>query len=170
MPKKTKKRTVKPSITKLKKELWKWFSLYVRTRDKYRCFTCDRYAKGSGLHAGHFISNSTGGLGLRYEETNVHAQCLTSKSNILRLNGVYAPISDIKVGDMLDAFAETGFQRSPAIVVSVKKFLPDELYEIELEDGRCFESTGDHRVVSNGRWVEVKEMLHNISAHDILEL
>ena len=33
------------------------------------------------MHAGHFISNSIGGLGLRYEETNVHAQCYNCNIN-----------------------------------------------------------------------------------------
>lgn len=56
--------------------------MYIRTRDNYRCFTCDRYAKGAGMHAGHFISNSICGLGLRYEETNVHAQCYHCNINL----------------------------------------------------------------------------------------
>jgi len=73
--------TRKKTVTQLKKELWRYFSTYIRTRDNYRCFTCDRYAKGAGMHAGHFISNSIGGLGLRYEETNVHAQCYNCNIN-----------------------------------------------------------------------------------------
>ncbi len=80
-PKKLKK-PKKRSITALKKELWKYFSLFIRTRDNFRCFTCDRYATGGGMHAGHYIPNSIGGVGLRYEETNVHAQCYHCNINL----------------------------------------------------------------------------------------
>lgn len=73
--------THKKTVTKLKKELWRYFSTYIRNRDKFRCFTCDVYATGSGMHAGHFIPNSVGGLGLRYDETNVHAQCYNCNLN-----------------------------------------------------------------------------------------
>lgn len=76
------KKPKKRSITSLKKELWKYFSLYIRQRDNFRCFTCDRYATGGGMHAGHFITNSIGGVGLRYEETNVHAQCYHCNINL----------------------------------------------------------------------------------------
>lgn len=32
----------KPSISKLKKKLWAEFSLYIRNRDKWTCFTCGK--------------------------------------------------------------------------------------------------------------------------------
>ena len=59
------------SVRKLKKELDRIFSLYVRNRDRKICFTCGR----PGNQAGHFISrrhNST-----RYDELNTHAQCVS---------------------------------------------------------------------------------------------
>ena len=54
----------KQSISTLKKKLWKEFSLFIRNRDKWNCYTCGRRAEGSGLHAGHFISKSVGGISL----------------------------------------------------------------------------------------------------------
>ena len=34
------------------------------------------------MHAGHFITNSVGGLTLRYDEDNVHAQCYHCNINL----------------------------------------------------------------------------------------
>jgi hypothetical protein len=72
----------KPSISKLKKKLWTEFSTYIRNRDKWTCFTCGRKAEGSGLHAGHFISKSVGGISLYFHEENVHAQCYNCNINL----------------------------------------------------------------------------------------
>lgn len=72
----------KPSILKLKKKLWTEFSLYIRNRDNWTCFTCGRKAEGSGLHAGHFISKSVGGISLYFHEDNVHAQCYNCNINL----------------------------------------------------------------------------------------
>lgn len=58
-----------------KKKLWKVFSLYIRTRDRYTCVTCGKVGEGSGIHAGHYITKSVGGLSLYFHEQNVHAQC-----------------------------------------------------------------------------------------------
>lgn len=72
----------KPSISKLKKKLWAEFSLYIRNRDKWTCFTCGRRAEGSGLHAGHFISKAVGGISLYFHEENVNAQCYNCNINL----------------------------------------------------------------------------------------
>ena len=70
------------SLSKLKKELWKWFSLFIRQRDKFTCFTCGRKGIGSAIHAGHFIAKSVGGIGLYFDEDNVHAQCYHCNINL----------------------------------------------------------------------------------------
>lgn len=70
----------KPS--QLKKELWKWFSLFIRLRDKGICFTCGRKSEGKGYHAGHFIAKSVGGLALYFHEKNVHGQCYNCNINL----------------------------------------------------------------------------------------
>lgn len=66
----------------LKKELWKWFSLYIRQRDKGICFTCGRKAEGSGYHASHFIPKSVGGLALYFHEDNVKGCCYNCNINL----------------------------------------------------------------------------------------
>jgi len=67
------------TISKLKKELDKWFSLYIRIRDSHnglvQCFTCGcvkHYKKG--MQNGHFQSRSF--LATRFDEENCQAQCV----------------------------------------------------------------------------------------------
>jgi hypothetical protein len=72
----------KKTISQLKKILWKEFSIFIRNRDKYLCFTCRRKGEGSGMHAGHFISKSVGGLALYFNEKNVNAQCYNCNINL----------------------------------------------------------------------------------------
>lgn len=72
----------KQSVSSLKKKLWIEFSKYIRNRDQWICFTCGRYAEGSGMHAGHFISKSVGGISLYFHESNVNAQCYNCNINL----------------------------------------------------------------------------------------
>ena len=75
-------RRKKTELAKNKDELWKWFSKYIRLRDKGICFTCGRYAEGSGYHAGHFVPSAVCGLILRYDEENVNGQCYNCNINL----------------------------------------------------------------------------------------
>jgi len=68
------------TISKLKKELDKWFSLYIRLRDAtdegmVQCTTCSKvsYYK-SGIQNGHFQSRRF--MATRYDEQNCSAQCV----------------------------------------------------------------------------------------------
>ena len=68
------------TISKLKKELDKWFSLYIRLRDAtdegmVQCFTCGsvKYYK-SGMQCGHFQSRRY--LPTRFDEQNCAPQCV----------------------------------------------------------------------------------------------
>ena len=68
------------SISKLKKELDKWFSLFIRLRDAteeglVQCFTCGAvkyYIKG--IQCGHFQSRNF--LATRFDEENCQPQCV----------------------------------------------------------------------------------------------
>lgn len=66
----------KVPISRLKRKLWTIFSLYIRKRDNYICFTCDAKVEGSNAHAGHFLPKSIGGLALYFDEENVRCQCM----------------------------------------------------------------------------------------------
>tara|TARA_Y100000004_G_scaffold197374_1_gene271583 strand:- start:2717 stop:3121 length:405 start_codon:yes stop_codon:yes gene_type:complete len=64
-------------ISKLKKELDKWFSLYIRLRDAtaegmVQCFTSGRVYHYKQIHAGHFMSRKN--LATRWCEINVQPQ------------------------------------------------------------------------------------------------
>jgi len=77
MKKKTKKKSIK--ISTLKNKLDRLFSQYIRLRDAdengyCHCCTCGKTLHWKEMTAGHFISRSV--LATRYEETNVHAQCM----------------------------------------------------------------------------------------------
>ena len=97
-------------------------------------------------------------------------QCLTKESNLRLFNGKYKSIKDVRVSDLLWGFDEKTFVKRPSQVLAVKSFIPDELYEVELENGKKFYATGDHKVVSKNEWVEIKDILHTFSDCDILEL
>ena len=65
------------TISKLKKELDKWFSLYIRLRDAtnegmVQCFTSGRVYHYKSIHAGHFMSRRC--LSTRWCEINVQPQ------------------------------------------------------------------------------------------------
>ena len=68
---------MKKTISKLKKELDKWFSLYIRLREAneygmVQCFTSGRVYHYKKIHAGHFMSRRH--LSTRWCETNVQPQ------------------------------------------------------------------------------------------------
>ena len=59
------------SLSQLKKELDKVFSLYIRATYPKRCYTCGR--EGT-LQCGHFVARSY--LATRYDEDNCRPQCV----------------------------------------------------------------------------------------------
>ena len=66
------------SISKLKKELDKWFSLYIRLRDATdeglcQCFTCGKVDVYKKLQCGHFQSRKY--LTTRWDAKNCQVQC-----------------------------------------------------------------------------------------------
>ena len=67
------------TISKLKKELDKWFSLYIRLRESeeglVECFTCNKVSHyKSGMQNGHFQSRKH--LATRWDEENCQVQCV----------------------------------------------------------------------------------------------
>ena len=67
------------TISKLKKELDKWFSLYIRLRESeeglVQCFTCGKVSHyKSGMQNGHFQSRKH--LATRWDEENCQVQCV----------------------------------------------------------------------------------------------
>tara|TARA_R110002020_G_scaffold100651_1_gene237789 strand:+ start:323 stop:733 length:411 start_codon:yes stop_codon:yes gene_type:complete len=69
------------SISKLKKELDKWFSLFIRLRDATdheglcQCITCGKVSHyKKGIQNGHFQSRRF--MATRYDEQNCFSQCV----------------------------------------------------------------------------------------------
>ena len=66
------------TISKLKKELDKWFSLYIRLRDSKDgmsiCFTCNKIDHYKKLQCGHFQSRRH--TSTRWDKTNCQVQCV----------------------------------------------------------------------------------------------
>ena len=91
------------TISKLKKELDKWFSLYIRLRYAtpqgiVQCFTCDKtshYKKG--IHAGHFMSRKH--LSTRWHEDNVQVQCYRCNIHLTGNIYAYSKLLDIRIGE-----------------------------------------------------------------------
>ena len=73
-------KVIMKTISKLKKELDKWFSLYIRLRDAneygmVQCFTCGIVKEyNKGMQCGHFQSRSH--LTTRFDEKNCQPQCV----------------------------------------------------------------------------------------------
>lgn len=57
------------------REAWRVFSLYIRKRDNYTCFTCGRKCVGAGAHAGHYAPQSVSNMESRFNPDFVHCQC-----------------------------------------------------------------------------------------------
>ena len=71
---------MKKTISKLKKELDKWFSLYIRLRGaddngNNQCCTCGTIDNWKKLQCGHFVSRKH--LATRFHEMNCFPQCVS---------------------------------------------------------------------------------------------
>ena len=64
----------KSDLAKAHKKLWEVFAVYIKERDKWTCITCGKQGRGSSMHAGHYTPRAHNSL--RYDERNVHAQCV----------------------------------------------------------------------------------------------
>lgn len=132
------------------------------------CVTCGKRLPCDKQNGGHFCSRTC--YPLRWDKRNVNCQCLTEESKLILTNGEEKSIKDIEVGDIIRAFNEVSYNKEPAKVLSTASFVPEELYKVELEDGFCFYATPDHRIVVNGKWARIDELLHSCVDNDILEI
>ncbi len=66
---------------KLKENLWKIFSRYIRLKDAdwkafTNCFTCGKYEDFRLVDAGHYLPKAGNSDALYFSELNVHVQCV----------------------------------------------------------------------------------------------
>ena len=111
----------KNTISKLKREAWKVFSLWIRNRDNWICYTCGAQRKGAGMHAGHFVPRSHNST--LFDPMNNHAQCATC--NIWKRGepGIYA-------SRLLKEYGREAFEDLVKRGRETKQFKPSELEEI----------------------------------------
>jgi len=102
------------SLAKLKKEVDKWFSLYVRLKNALPngltiCWTCSAVKHYKEMHAGHFQSRRF--LPTRWHEENVMVQC--PRCNLFAQGEQYTfgKLLDVRIAegtsDKLHALART---------------------------------------------------------------
>ena len=172
----------KPSRSKAKKDAWTAFATYIRLRDCLKttgtttscvCVTCAQRGDVAPKECKHIqAGHAVGGRGnaVLFNEEITNGQCLTKESNIRLFNGSSKSISKLRVGDELWAFDKNTYSLEKSLVEKVNNFKPEKLYMVEMENGKIFYATDDHMLVSDGEWVSIKDILHNVSAYDILEL
>ena len=98
-------------LARWKKELWKYFSLYVKYRDNFTCFTCGKSnLVGADCQSGHFIPAGACGLELYFNEDNVHVQC--SHCNLALQGNQY--LYGLKLGKKADELREIYNRRNNA--------------------------------------------------------
>jgi 5-methylcytosine-specific restriction endonuclease McrA len=61
------------TVSKLKKELDRVFSIYIRQRDNGQCFTCPKKDDYKKMQCGHFVPRQY--LAVRWDERNCNCQC-----------------------------------------------------------------------------------------------
>ena len=109
----TMKKKKKINYSKAKREAWKIFSLYIRTRDSHNgeveCFTCNFIFPIKQIQAGHFIPGRRNSL--LFNETNCHPQCMQcnvyKKGNLIE----YYPRMVEKYGlDVIEKLKDLNYQ------------------------------------------------------------
>lgn len=131
MPQSKKSSKKEPGVAKLKKLADKYFSLYIRLRDSDNrgiatCITCGVSKPYKEMHAGHFVKRSVSLL--RYEETNVHAQC--PQCNVYKYGEQYKYAKEIDLRYGEGTAEDLHSQR-----FTVHKFTTSELQNI-IEDAK----------------------------------
>jgi len=75
--------TKQKRLKKLKKELWKVCSSYVKNRDGPKCFVCGKEIKNrKSWHCGHFLPSKICGDELRFYEKNLASCCYFCNINL----------------------------------------------------------------------------------------
>ena len=111
----------KITVSKLKKELDAIFSLYIRHRDKFTCFTCGRVGDRKSSQNGHYIPrqyNST-----RYDERNNNCQCFAC-------NMFYGGQPDIYTLRLQEKYGEGIIKELNSLRQQIKQWSPNELEEL----------------------------------------
>ena len=127
------KKKKKPSVSKLKKKLWKLFSLYIRQRDAdYRgiatCVSCGKQKHWKEGDAGHFIDGRHNSI--LFDPRNVNFQCKGCNGGLMR--GREKP-KDVKKNYerfMIRKYGQAVVDELKALDKQEKRFTPKELEDL----------------------------------------
>jgi len=127
-------RTRKPTRASLKKEAWRVFSIYIRTRDCLKttgttergtCITCNEMKLFKQLQAGHFVGGR--GNAVLFHEEIVNAQCgYCNRKPPMGLGGNYAQYTLV----MIDRHGREKTEEFLNLRHSTKKYSPVDLTEV----------------------------------------
>jgi 5-methylcytosine-specific restriction endonuclease McrA len=104
-PSARKPRKKKSSLSKLKKELDRVFSIYIRKRDDGQCFTCPKKDDYKKMQNGHFVPRQY--LAVRWDEKNCNCQCYACNMLYGGQGATYAIRLTQKYGAETVAFLES---------------------------------------------------------------
>ena len=128
-------RQKKTSLQKLKREVWKVFSKYIRLRDSLattgsleycECITCPETLPIQQLQAGHFVPKHNGNY---FSERGVHAQCRTC--NLYGKNGQAPGMPHEYRRQMVKMYGEESTLELESEPGKIKKFTIQELEELK---------------------------------------
>lgn len=120
------------SVAKLKKDLWKVFSRYIRIRDALettgyisdaKCVTCFRVYPVTAMDAGHFLSRRH--TSILFDETNVSAQCVGCN-----YGGGEQYLYSKRI---VEKYGQEGLERLLRMKEETKKYTPKELTGLIVE-------------------------------------
>mgnify|MGYP001582548985 FL=1 len=139
-----KKPPKKQTISKLKKEVWKIFSLYIRLkysdwRGYVSCYTCGTIKFYKQIHAGHFISRQFSAT--IFDKNNVRPQCYAC--NIIKKGsaGRYAQ-------NLINELGDQKFKELLKKGNTLKQFSIKELEELKIEISLALDKLPNKNIIN----------------------
>lgn len=119
------------------------------------CVTCGKTLPMKKIQAGHCFGRSC--YPLRWDEKNIHAQCVTGDTEILMYDYTTKQQKDVKVGDTIMGFDENTLAPVLSTVTECRPIESDTI-TITTDDGRGITGSLDHRVMTSEGWKTLEEV------------
>lgn len=103
---------------------WKACSLYIRTRDHGKCYTCTTQKDITQMEAGHYYHSGNSHPETEYDERNLHCQCYAC-------NRMKSGNRDIYALRLEEQYGHGILQELYQLRYKAKKWTIEELLEIE---------------------------------------
>lgn len=121
-----KKKIKKESLSKLKEQVWKWFSIYIRLREAdwrgyAKCVTCGAVKYWKLGDAGHFVPGRSNAI--LFEDRGVHFQCK-------RCNGPLKGNPRKYEAFMKQRYGQAVINELDGLSLTIRIFSPQELKDL----------------------------------------